>query len=80
MSVALQEVVNAVVLLEQTAAVITVNPSSICDVTVGDYTYHFNSSTLLIASAVDCPRGSVPSGSLCGTAIDLILFFQTRND
>ena len=71
----LQEVVNAVVTLELTAAGITGNPSDICDVTVGSHLYQFNKSTLLVSTVVDCPDGSVPSEGLCGTVLRVISCF-----
>lgn len=64
-STTLQEVAEAIVTLELTAADVKSNWSNFFNVIIGAQSYTFSGSTLNINGAIDCPGGTVPTQGIC---------------
>ena len=65
-SAGLQELVDAIVSLELTAADLQANASSYFNVKSGGVTYTINDTSLTLEGIIDCPPGSVPDDGVCG--------------
>ena len=65
-SAGLQELVDAIVSLELTAADLLANASSYFNVESGGVTYRINDTSLTLDGIVDCPAGSVSDDGVCG--------------
>lgn len=64
-SSALQDVIDAIVSLELTAADIQANASTYFDVEIGGVTYTISNSSLTLSGIIDCPDGSVSKDGVC---------------
>ena len=69
MSDGLQELVDAIVSLELTAADLLANASSYFNVDSGGVTYTIDGTSLTLNGIVDCPSGSVSDDGVCGKYI-----------
>ena len=69
-SSSLQKVLDAISVLESTAAYINTSSSSIFDVTVNGVTYTSDVDSVQIAGVVTCDIGLVSTEGLCGNIID----------
>ena len=65
-SSALQDVIDAIVSLELTAADIQANASTYFDVETGGVIYTISNSSLTLSGIIDCPDGSVSNDGVCG--------------
>ena len=66
MGATLQEVVEAIVTLEMTAADLKSNWPNFFNVIVSSQSYTFSGSTLNLNGAIDCQAGKVPTEGICG--------------
>ena len=69
MSAGIQELVDAIVSLELTAADLLANASSYFNVDSGGVTYTINGTSLTLGGIIDCPAGSVSDDGVCGRYI-----------
>ena len=65
-SAGIQELIDAIVSLELTAADLMENASLYFNVESGGVTYTINDTSLTIDGIVDCPVGSVSDDGICG--------------
>ena len=62
----LQDVIDAIVSLELTAADIQANASTYFDVEIDGVIYTISNSSLTLSGIIDCPDGSVSNDGVCG--------------